>query len=368
MPDRLRSLARKTFDLRSIIGLIAAILVLQASSAAAQVQVSAGDDVNFKFGFLGQFQGDTITNPATDDRTTNLFVRRIRLLVGGQIFKNISFFMETDAPNLGKTVSGEKNITPGLIVQDAYAEIKLRDEFMIDAGLMYVPFSRNYLQAGGTLLAIDYGAFTFASSAPTDATNGRDTGFEARGYLFDKRLEYRAGMFQGVRDDRSTNPLRYAGRAQYNFFDTETAFFYTGTSLGTKRTLAVGTAFDTQENYHAYAADTFVDMPVGPGAFTGQFDYTHLDGEDTITSLPKQDNILIEAGYLVRSIRVTPYVQFANQDFAAAGTADDQRWYIGAAYWWHRHNVNIKGAYGTLRRVGSERQHQFTVQLQLFYY
>jgi hypothetical protein len=346
----------------------AAFLALQASPARAQVQVSAGQDVTFKFGALAQFQADTVTNPETDDRTTNLFIRRIRLIVGGQIAKNITFFIETDAPNLGKTVSGEKNISPSVIVQDAYAEFKLRDELMIDAGLMYVPFSRNYLQAGGTLLAIDYGAFTFVSSAPTDATNGRDTGFEARGYLLDNRLEYRAGMFQGVRDDRSTNPLRYAGRVQYNFFDTETAFFYTGTSLGTKRSLAVGAAFDTQEHYHAYAVDTFVDMPVGPGAFTGQFDYTHLDGEDTITSLPKQDNILIEAGYLVRSIHLTPFLQFANQDVVAAGTADDQRWSIGASYWWHRHNVNIKGAYGTLRRVGSERQHQFTVQLQLFYY
>jgi hypothetical protein len=33
----------------------------------------------------------------------NLFLRRARLLVGGQVAKNITFFIETDNPNLGRS-------------------------------------------------------------------------------------------------------------------------------------------------------------------------------------------------------------------------------------------------------------------------
>jgi hypothetical protein len=49
-------------------------------------------------------------------------------------------------------------------------------------------------------------------SVPTESATGRDTGFQARGYFFGNRLEYRAGAFQGDRDARSHNPFRYVGR------------------------------------------------------------------------------------------------------------------------------------------------------------
>ena len=39
----------------------------------------------------------------------NLFARRIRLLVGGQVAKNVTFFFETDSPNLGKSSSGDED-------------------------------------------------------------------------------------------------------------------------------------------------------------------------------------------------------------------------------------------------------------------
>ena len=235
-----------------------AVLLMEAAPVRAQIVISAGEDVNFKLGVLGQFQGDTIDMPGSDSNTSNLFVRRLRLLFGGQVAKNVTFFVETDAPNLGKTLPGGKNIQPSVIVQDAYAEFKFADAFALDAGLMYVPFSRNSIQSAATLLPIDYGAYTFSQSAPTQSSTGRDTGFQAKGYLLDNHLEYRLGAFQGVRDAKSSNSFRYVGRAQYNLFDTETGFFYTGTYLGKKKILAVGAAFDKQSDFHAYDADAFL--------------------------------------------------------------------------------------------------------------
>lgn len=345
-----------------------ALVCAGASGANAQVQVNAGPDVYFKLGILGQFQADTLEDPPTDTNINNVFVRRFRLLFGGQVTKNVTFFVETDTPNLGRRLATGKNIQPGVILQDAYGEFTVNDAFAVDAGLMFIPFSRNAVQSAATLLPIDYGAFTFSQSAPTQSSTGRDTGFQAKGYLLSDHLEYRIGVFQGFRNARSSNPFRYAGRAQYDFFDTEKGFFYTGTYLGKKRILAVGAAFDTQQDYHAYDVDAFLDYPVGSGAVTGQFDYNRFNGDGMFVTLPKQNDELLELGYLISAWRLTPVLQWANRDLVHASTGDQRVWSVGANYWWAGHNANIKGAYSRITGTGLPTQNEFTVQLQLFYF
>jgi hypothetical protein len=355
---------------RRIIGLVAVatgIVLACASIARAQVLIKVNDNVNFRLGVLGQFQADTIKDTGTDVTATNLFVRRLRLLFGGQVAKNVTFFVETDTPNLGKTLSGSKNITPATIIQDAYGEFKFSNGFALDAGLMFVPFSRNSIQSAATLLPIDYGAYTFSQSTPTQSSTGRDTGFQAKGYFLANHLEYRIGAFQGVRNARSDNSVRYTGRVQYNVLDPETGFFYAGTYVGAKKILALGAAFDTQSHYHGYDADVFAEYPFGPGAFTGQLDITHFDGDVTLRTLPKQNDVLLELGYFLRAIKVTPVLQFVHRDIVDL-TGDEMRTSIGANYWWAAHNANVKAAYIHIDPRGLPTQREFTIQLQLFYY
>ena len=345
-----------------------AVFLAGTLPARAQVVVKAGDDVNFKFGILGQFQADTIDNPGDEPNTNNLFVRRLRLIFGGQVAKNVSFFVETDAPNLGKTLPGGKNIQPSLILQDAFASVKMADAFTLDAGLMFIPFSRNSVQSAATLLPIDYGTNTFNQSAATESTVERDTGLQARGYLVDNRLEYRIGVFQGFRDAGSDNPFRYAGRVQYNLLDTEVGFFYTGTYLGKKKILAVGAAFDAQKDFHAYAADAFFDYPLGPGAVTAQFDYNRFDGGDTLTTLLKQNDFLVEAGYLIHALKLTPVLQFSRRNISGLSLGDQTNTAVGASYWWAGQNANVKALYTRIAPRGLAKQNEFTVQLQIFYF
>jgi len=338
--------------------------------AHAQIVIKAGEDVNFRAGVLGQVQAEWLEDPAdVDDTTQNLFVRRIRLLFGGQVAKNVTFFAETDAPNLGKRLPGGKNISPGLVLQDAFGTFQVRDEFHLDGGLMFVPFSRNSIQTAALLLPIDYGPHTFAQSAATESTIGRDAGIQARGYVAKRRIEYRVGVFQGSRDQPSHRSFRYVGRAQYEFLETEgTGFFYTGTYLGTKKVFAVAAAFDTQSDYEAYDVDTFFDHPLGPGAVTAQLAYNRFDGKSTFATLPRQDVVLIEAGYLVRALKLTPVLQFTNRAVADTDSGDERRWSIGVNYWWARHNANIKAAYSRIDPRGLPELKGFTVQLQFFYF
>jgi hypothetical protein len=242
------------------------------------------------------------------------------------------------------------------------------DAFTLDAGMMFIPFSRNSLQSAATLLPIDYGTNTFNQSAPTQSSTGRDTGFQARGYFAGNRLEYRIGAFQGFRDAGSDDAFRYSGRVQYNVLDPETGFFYTGTYLGKKKILAVGGAFDTQKHFHAYDADAFFDYPLGPGAVTAQFDYNRFDGGDTLTTLLKQNDVLVEAGYLIRAVKLTPVLQFAHRDISNRSAGDETRTGVGASYWWAGHNVNVKALYTRIVPSGLVKQNEFTVQLQMFYF
>jgi hypothetical protein len=298
-----------------------------------------------------------------------LFVRRARLLFGGQVAKNVTFFIETDAPNLGKTLPNGKNISPSLVVQDAYGEFKVSNALALDAGLMFVPFSRNSVQSAASLLPIDYGAYTFSASAATQSTIGRDAGFQAKGYVLDNRLEYRIGAFQGARDTNSHRSFRYTGRVQYQFLEPEAmGFFYTGTYLGARKVAAVGAAFDTQNDYHAFDVDGFVDYPVGNGAITGQLAWNRFDGGDTFGTLPEQNVVLVEVGYFLRSLKITPVLQFTNRGVIDTSAGDETRWSIGVNYWWAGHNANIKAAYNRIDPTLREAQNGFTVQLQLFYY
>lgn len=100
------------------IGVAGAVLVLGIATlrADAQAVIKVNDDVNFKFGLLLQGQADWQESATADDTAQNLYLRRARILIGGSLAKNVTFFFETDSPNYGK--AGTK--TSGMIVQDAF--------------------------------------------------------------------------------------------------------------------------------------------------------------------------------------------------------------------------------------------------------
>jgi hypothetical protein len=349
-----------------------ALALAAATPARAQTpapaEIKVNDTVNFRLGITSQFQFDTIDNPDTPDWTTNLFARRLELFFAGQVAKNVTFFVETVAANVGKTLPSGKNIGFAAIVQDVYAEIHASKALMIDAGLMRTPFSRNGLEAVSTFLPIDYGPFTFERDPITQSSVGRDTGFQVRGYLLSDRLEYRAGAFQGARDPQSDNALRYTGRVQLNLLEPETNFLYSGTYLGTKKVLAVGAAFDKQSQYHGYDVDAFTDVPAGPGAVTAQVDFNRFDGGGN-PLLPKQNDLLVELGYLIKAWHLTPVLQVADHHIVGTDIGDDRRASFGANYWLSSYNVNIKGAYTRIKRAGVVGpQHEVTVQLQVAYF
>jgi len=104
-----------------------ALLTFAALPVRAQAVLKVNDDVSMKFGILIQPQAEWSQDPTDGGYAQNLFLRRARFIVGGQIARNLTFFFETDAPNAGKVVGGTKQGF-GMIVQDAFLSWKFRDE------------------------------------------------------------------------------------------------------------------------------------------------------------------------------------------------------------------------------------------------
>lgn len=347
--------------------LVLACLLALAPAAQAQWQVQSDDGTSsIKFGFLVQGRAEALDSGA--GTAENLFFRRLRLLAGGKLNDQLSFFFETDSPNLGKGTGDGGKTAGDVFIQDFVITWKPRsDAFHLDVGMLLNEVSYNSNQSAVSLMATDYGQFSFVWSGPLTARVGRDYGLRARGYLADDHVEYRASVLQGNRGVGDDNSFRYLGRLMFNVFDAQKGLFYTGTTLGAKQLLSFGASVDKQEEYEAYGVDAFWDQPVGGGnAVTLQADWSHLDGDVFLPALPEQDNLLVEAGFYLASMKLLPFVQYSERDFDDPGRADGDKVQVGLGYMFAGHGGNLKLSYAQIGTDGAEDVDEIWLNFQAF--
>jgi hypothetical protein len=347
-------------------------LLAIAAPAAAQLQWSSKDgSQSLKVGILGQTQFEDVDVAGSSDSSKNISLRRLRLILGYTLSDQLSVFFQTDDPNLGKSTAalnaaGVKD-TGTIFVQDFVATYKFAKAFQLDGGLLLLEQDYNHNQSAATLLALDYGGYTFNESTATQSRTGRDYGLRARGYVADDHLEYRLGIYQGIRGINNSNDFRYSGRLMYSFFTPQVGLFYRGTSLGKTQTLSFGGAFDKQMDYHNYGFDVFYDQPWGAGnGFTLQGDYNQIDGGKFLLTLPEQDNTLIEAGLYFGGIKLGPFIQYASENFKDPLRIDETRSTGGLAYYIAGHNNNLKLSYTRIEPKHGDSRKQVLLQWQVF--
>src|SRR5450755_4236616 len=159
--------------LRPGLGFVLATLIvaaaLVAAPAHAQALVKVNDNINFKLGILIQPQFDSIqvadaTNTGIVGWQSNFLIRRLRLIIGGQVAKNVFFFAETENSQFGKSTqaiggtTGGKSLTTGFNLLDAVVEWRIAKEFNLMAGEIRVPTSREALKSSGSSFALDFSA------------------------------------------------------------------------------------------------------------------------------------------------------------------------------------------------------------------
>lgn len=362
---------------------VAAALLLAAGTADAQAILKVSDTAFLRFGALLQPQADwtQLANSTLTDTigySQNLFLRRARFYFAGRVTKDVYFYMCTENSNLGKNKTGTSALGSGFQLLDGFGEWRIADAFILDGGLLRVPYAREALKAASSQFTLDTSSYNYLQQTATGSTGGnRDTGFMVRGFLLDHRLEYRAGAFQGARQSGSHNSFRYAGRLQYNFFDREDMYSagavyslsYAGSYLGDKKVLAVGTAFDTQQDYNYYSGDVYASIPTGKsGAIESTLQYQYISGGTTFTSLPTQNTLMFEAGYYVKSLKIAPLARYEQRVYNGQEARNEARYGVGLNYYPFKYNFNIKSYWSRIDPKTGPSLNQFTVQLQFYYF
>jgi hypothetical protein len=363
-------------------------------------------NVSLKIGMLLQPQYQFLGDNSLTGQAQDVYIRRARIILGGTLLGAVDYFFDTDYPDLflSRASVGSPSVkyTPSMSIQDAFLTAHpYGNRVMVDAGYFLPPMAHNAVQSAATLFGWDYFRYSFqhdqAFGSPQNLTPpttpaGRDTGVQLRGLLLGGHLEYRIGMFQGLRGAKTTsatgaqNDFRVTSRIQVNLLDAETGFFYAGTYLGRKRIVSIGASYDFQnsfsKDYLYLAGDVFVDLPLGPGVLTAQLNVAHWNGHSFIpvvavtgqtgVVLQAQTAVMGEAGFTFFAARLSPMVRF--EHLAGPMLPAQDRYGAGLAFWHWGHTSNVKAFYTRVTQqplAGGPPYHsanQFNLQWQLYFF
>jgi hypothetical protein len=308
---------------------------------------------------------------------TDFFFRRVRLLVFGSITKKLSFFIDTDQPNLGK--NGDWN--PAFFIQDATIAYEVADKTWVEAGFFLPPLSRHTIQGAIALNTVDFNIDLVRYPLGVGKV-WRDMGVQVRGFA--GPWMYRAAVLNGVEGSRLENGQvvnpddlpRFTGHVRYNVLGRDYDQFPRGLLFADQPHLSFGVGGDYQyaaiatasgvHDAFALAADMFLDVPVGANQ--------ELVVNANVTSWQQGfDNVrsglasFVEVGYRIGIIEPLVTVQYfnarvANQDLIALRP--------GFNLWFQKHTFNLKTEVAVSRMgdlSNAPTAITGTAQLQLFY-
>jgi hypothetical protein len=302
------------------------VCTLAPALAAAQQKPQTEPELEMHLRVQGWYQW--VEEGSTDGDLHDFQVRRVYLSLAGSLTPRLGLFTHVAIDRLGQEGLDVPSLGlgSGLAIRDAWIVFELSDAVNVQAGRMYVPFTRAFgTESTFTLLTLDIpwmqGGVRGSPFYPGKV--GRDDGVVLWGNVAADRFQYRLGVAEGV--EGAGNPsddLRVSGRVALNLLEPETAWFNSGTYLGQKRVLAIGAGFDSQddltldgrlgEDYSAWTVDLFLDHPLGQGAWTVEaawIESRNTPNPVAFTALAPGDDhgtAYLQAGYLLPQWRGAP--------------------------------------------------------------
>jgi len=367
------------------------LLLAAGNAQAVKVQLSDEAFLDLHVLLQPQAQAREAGSATGQDVGFDFYLRRARLILAGNVTRNISFFVDTDAPNFGK--GGNFNLD--LFVQDAFVSFTVVREFAVDAGLIIAPLTHHTLQSAVSLNTLDYHAFLVKYPAGSNKV-WRDAGVQVRGLVLDDKLQYRLGAFGGVRGqsgrlDAAGNALpdvnpgsipRFAGQLRLNVLDPEADFFFGGTYLRKKKVLSFGLAGDFQpkvaavgsevNDYVALGGDVFLDLPL--------FEASELVFQANAINYWQGDlspatglALFAEASWRWKWVGpVVSYERFVSK----TGAGHLQAFHLGLNFWISGYGANVKADLAFEQDCAAQKKTRladtrtlavFTVQTQMFF-
>jgi hypothetical protein len=259
-----------------------AAIVLGVSPAHASVTIPIGDNSSFSIGagLRSSFSATQNGAPNGTSEGDDFSLENVRVYMNGTITKMFKVTFDTERDSNG-TIN----------VLDGYVQFEPTDAFNIWLGRMLPPSDRANLDGPYYLNTWYYPSVV--SQYPAIFA-GRDDGGTVWGKVFNKKLVYAVGAYQGHNDVKGASDqsgqLLYAARIAYNFLDPEDdpAYYTSSTYYGTQRILTLAFAGQYEKdgvgtaakpgNYASWNADLLYEVPIkGIGTPTLEGAYYHYD-------------------------------------------------------------------------------------------
>jgi phosphate-selective porin OprO/OprP len=232
------------------------VRIAERNTAAASVSADASgfkinsNDGNFvlKLGADLQVDNRSFVGEGSGSLSDTTLLRRVRPTFSGTIFKYVDFFFRPDFGQ-GQTV-----------IYDAYLELKYFPAANIRVGKFKPPVGLERLQSDDDTNFVERGL-------PTLLVPSRDIGYQVSGSLLKRRVNYAAGVFNGVPDNgladtAASNHRDYAGRLLLTPFrgGSENPLSGLGFGIG-----AAGGSVDklALPSYRTFGQSTFVTFASG---------------------------------------------------------------------------------------------------------
>lgn len=316
------------------------IMTTVSLMAVAGPKFEVSDDAYLQAGILGQVHGTYTDNTADKE---DIYLRRARVILFGQVMDGVKFFVETDNDNAGK--AGKSGVSTD--IQDAFIDICLTENNWLEIGLILLPFSFETKSSAASLLGIDYNSEVIKLA---NTFVWRDNGAELHGSL-GKKIAYRAGVFDGYDADgaskNSEAELRYTGHIAVNVIgDVQTGWFYSQERLSDAPYLSIGIGGDYQEDAtRMKSIDDTTDLITGNEAYVIDFQSGCKLGALGVTlngawykwdnAVFKGDTLFTEAGLRYKKLQLTAKV--TNQDPDSGESVGDTT--VGLNYFMQNHNA-----------------------------
>ncbi|NOJ94877.1 hypothetical protein HMI51_18305 [Corallococcus coralloides] len=367
--------------MRPVLHALSRFLVLTAlltALPAAAGKIQLGDDAVLNVDVLLHPQMQLVKDGApTGGVGTDFFLRRVRLLIFGNITKRLSFFIDTDQPNFGK--NGDYSVA--FFIQDATVAYEFADKTWVEAGFILAPLSHHALQGAIALQTVDYHSDLIRYPLGVGKV-WRDMGVQVRGFA--GPWTYRAAILNGVEGAKLENGQtvnaddlpRVVGHARYNVWGHEYDQFLRGIYFTEQPLLSFGVGADyqygaiaTASGIHdavALAADVFLDIPIGDNQeFVFQSNvFSWQQGFDNARS---GTGFFVELGYRIGIVQPVFSSEYFNGRVAQTDLLTLKP---GLNLWFQKHTFNLKTEVA-VSRVGDIAHAPTgitgTAQLQLFY-
>jgi hypothetical protein len=344
------------------LGVATAALLMASTSAHAGATIGFGDGESVSVGLGMRTSFTSQSNGAPNgSRSADFSLDDVRLYVGASLNDYIKATFNTER-------DGDGHVD----VLDGYAQFEFMPEFNVWVGRMLPPSDRANLDGPFYLNSWLYPGVV--SQYPAKFA-GRDDGATIWGKVFDKKLVYSAGVFEGHNrfagaSNQGDDPL-IAGRVAYNFLDAEPdpAYYTSSTYYGSVDVLTLAFALQYEENgvgtalhrgdYTGWNMDLLFEKKLSFGVITLEGAYYNYDtggvkdvapgfngagGTANVGGINQGDGYLIGADYLIPGKvgwgQFQPFFRYQNFDNDLTHIGADQ-YDLGVNYVISGHNARV---------------------------